>query len=97
MFWGTGGPAFTAERRPLTLQGMEELLRTTDPTLVPFVRALLLAEDINCFVFDLNMAFAEGGIGAFPRRVMVSRADLFRARAILSDNGVEPFAGERWP
>ena len=68
---------------------MEELLRTTDPTLVPFVRALLSAEGIDCFVFDLNMAFVEGGIGAFPRRIMVARPDLFRARAILRDNGVE--------
>ncbi len=72
---------------------MEELLRTTDPTLVPFVRALLSGEGIDCFVFDLNMAFMEGGIGAFPRRVMVRREDLFRARAILRDNGLEPYAG----
>ena len=72
---------------------MEELLRTTDPTLVPFARALLAAEDIDCFVFDLNMAGIEGGIGAFPRRVMVARADLWRARTILIDNGIEPYDG----
>ena len=76
---------------------MEELLRTTDPTLVPYAKALLSAEDIDCFVFDVNMSILEGGIGAFPRRIMVARADLFRARAILRDNGLEPFEPGGWP
>ena len=75
---------------------MEELLRTTDPTLIPFARALLSAEDIDCFVFDHNMSVLEGGIGIFPRRLMVARADLWRAREILRANGVEPFEGEPW-
>lgn len=72
---------------------MEELLRTTDPILVSFARALLSAEGIDAFVFDANMAGVEGGIGAFPRRIMVARPDLWRAREILKDNGVEPYAG----
>ena len=72
---------------------MEELLRTTDPTLVPYVRALLSGEDIDCFVFDLNMSIMEGSIGIFPRRVMVARRDLFRARAVLRDNGIDPYEG----
>jgi hypothetical protein len=75
---------------------MEELLRTTDPTLVPYAQALLDAEDINCFVFDVNMSILEGSLGILPRRVMVLRRDLFRARAILRANGVEPFEGEDW-
>lgn len=75
---------------------MEELLRTTDPTLVPFAEALLLAEDIDCVVFDSNMSVMEGGIGAFPRRVMVLRADLYRARAILRENGIDPYEPEAW-
>ena len=75
---------------------MEELLRTTDPTLVPYAKALLDAEDIDCFVFDVNMSILEGSIGILPRRVMVRREDLFRARAILRDNGIEPFEGEGW-
>ncbi len=48
---------------------MEELLRTTDPTLVPHTQALLDAEDINCFVFDVNMSILEGSLGILPRRV----------------------------
>ncbi len=75
---------------------MEELLRTTDPTLVPYTQALLDAEDINCFVFDVNMSILEGSLGILPRRVMVLRQDLFRARAILRQNGIEPYEGEEW-
>ena len=75
---------------------MEELLRTTDPTLVPYTKALLSSEDIECFVFDVNMSLMEGGIGAFPRRIMVLQRDLLRARMILRENGVEPFMGEDW-
>ena len=75
---------------------MEELVRTTDPTLIPFARALLAAEDIDCFVFDHNMSILEGGIGAFPRRIMVRREDLYRARLILRDNGIEPFERGPW-
>lgn len=75
---------------------MEELIRTTDPTLVPFAKALLQAEDIDCFVFDDNISVMEGSIGVFPRRVMVLSRDLVRARAILRANGIEPYEGEPW-
>ena len=75
---------------------MEELLRTTDPTLVPYAQALLDAEDITCFVFDVNMSILEGSLGILPRRVMVLRRDLFRARAILRENGIEPYEQEAW-
>ncbi len=75
---------------------MEELLRTTDPTLVPYTQALLDAEDIDCFVFDVNMSILEGSLGILPRRVMVLRRDLFRARAILRANGVDPYEREEW-
>lgn len=67
---------------------MEELIRTTDPTLIPFVRALLAAEDIVCIEFDVHMSILEGSIGVLPRRLMVARMDAFRARAILRDNGI---------
>ena len=75
---------------------MEELLRTTDPTLVPYAQALLDAEDIACFIFDVNMSILEGSLGILPRRVMVLKRDLFRARAILRDNGIEPYQQEAW-
>lgn len=75
---------------------MEELLRTNDPTLVPYASALLKAEDIECFVLDVNMSVLEGSIGVLPRRIMVKSTDLHRARIVMKDNGVDPFDGEPW-
>lgn len=75
---------------------MEELLRTTDPTLVPFATALLRGEHIDCFALDTNMSVMEGSIGVFPRRLMVRAEDLERARRILRDNGIEPYEREDW-
>jgi len=67
---------------------MKELLRTTDPTLIPFVTALLRAEDIRCFDLDVHMSILEGSIGVMPRRLMVADRDYFMARAVLRDNDV---------
>jgi hypothetical protein len=68
---------------------MKELIRTNDPTLVAFVSALLQGEEIDCFPMDVHMSVLEGSIGVLPRRIMVADRDLFRARAVLRDNGVE--------
>lgn len=68
---------------------MEEVLRTTDPTLIPFASALLRAEGIECFDMDVHMSVMEGSIGILPRRLMVRRADMPRAREILTDNDIE--------
>lgn len=68
---------------------MKELLRTTDPTVIAFAEALLSGEDIESWVLDVHMSVLEGGIGILPRRMMVRREDHFRARAILTDNGIE--------
>jgi hypothetical protein len=73
---------------------MKEILRTTDPTLVAFSTALLRAEGIDCFVLDVHMSVLEGGIGLFPRRLMVADRDAFRARAILRDNAVADLVQE---
>jgi hypothetical protein len=67
---------------------MDEIVRTTDPTLIPFARALLAAEGIECVEFDVHMSVLEGSLGVLPRRLMVARSDAFRARAILRDNGL---------
>lgn len=68
---------------------MKELLRTTDPTVIAYATALLDGEDIASFQMDTHMSVLEGSIGILPRRLMVREADLFRARAILRDNGVD--------
>lgn len=73
--------------------GMEEILRTTDPTLIPFATALLKAEDIECFPMDVNMSTLEGSIGVLPRRLLVAADFAVQAREILSANGVEPYGG----
>jgi len=68
---------------------MKELLRTTDPTLIPFATAMLRAEDIECFDLDVHMSILEGSIGIMPRRLMVADRDYFQASAILRDNDVD--------
>ncbi len=69
---------------------MKELLRSTDPTIIAFATALLQGEDIDCFEMDVNMSILEGGIGIFPRRLMVRAADHDAAKRVLMDNDI-PF------
>lgn len=68
---------------------MKLLLKTTDPTVIAFAQALLQGEDIDCFDLDVNMSILEGGIGIFPRRLMVADKDYYLARRALVDNGIE--------
>ncbi|TCO73004.1 DUF2007 domain-containing protein [Rhodovulum euryhalinum] len=68
---------------------MKELIRTNDPTVIAFVSALLQGEEIDCFPMDVHMSVLEGSIGVLPRRIMVADRDLFLARAILRDNGID--------
>jgi len=72
---------------PLT-HPMKELLRSTDPTIMAFASALLQGEDIDCFQMDVNMSILEGGIGIFPRRMMVHAADYDRAVRAMRDNDI---------
>ncbi|KIC40076.1 hypothetical protein RA27_14635 [Ruegeria sp. ANG-R] len=67
---------------------MKELLRSTDPTILAFATALLEGEDIDCFQMDVNMSILEGGIGIFPRRLMVRTDDLTRAERVMRDNEI---------
>lgn len=69
---------------------MKELLRSTDPTIMAFASALLQGEDIDCFQMDVNMSILEGGIGIFPRRMMVRTEDYDRAARVIRDNEI-PF------
>ena len=63
---------------------MEELLRTTDPTVVSAATAYLKAQGIRAFVFDVHMSILEGSIGILPRRVMVHGDDLAAARRLMA-------------
>ena len=68
---------------------MKELLRSNDPTVIAFAKALLSGEDIEVFELDVNMSVLEGSIGILPRRLMVRAADHFMATAILRDNDID--------
>jgi hypothetical protein len=70
------------------LQIMQELLRSTDPTVIAYASALLEGEDIEVFALDVHMSILEGSIGILPRRLMVRDGDLARARIVMSDNGI---------
>ncbi|UWQ25541.1 DUF2007 domain-containing protein [Leisingera aquaemixtae] len=67
---------------------MKELLRSTDPTIIAFASALLEGEDIDCFQMDVNMSVLEGGIGIFPRRLMVRAEDYEAAVVVMRDNEI---------
>ena len=68
---------------------MKQLLRTTDMASIAFAKALLDGEGIECFELDVNMSVLEGGIGIFPRRIMVTDDDYEDAVITLTDNGIE--------
>ena len=68
---------------------MKELLRSTDPTIMAFAQALLQGEDIDCFQMDVNMSILEGGIGIFPRRLMVHKNDHDAALIVMRDNEID--------
>ncbi|MFT4959006.1 MAG: hypothetical protein ACI92Z_000078 [Paracoccaceae bacterium] len=67
---------------------MKELLRSSDPTIMAFASALLQGEDIDCFHMDVNMSILEGGIGIFPRRMMVRESDHDAAVVVMRDNEI---------
>ena len=65
---------------------MKELIRTNDPTVIAFAKALLEGENIACFEMDVHMSVLEGSIGILPRRLMVRDQDHFQASHVLKDN-----------
>ncbi len=68
---------------------MQELLRTTDPTVIAFATTLLAGEGITAFAMDVNMSILDGSLGILPQRLMVRDVDLWRARIVMTDNGIE--------
>jgi hypothetical protein len=68
-----------------------EILRTNDIVLISAVEALLKAAGVGCFVADQHMAAVEGSLGFLPRRILVEKAEVDRARLLLTEAGL---AGE---
>jgi hypothetical protein len=66
---------------------MECLVKTCCLIRLTRLQSLLGDADIPYVVFDQHISALEGGIGAFPRRVMVAEGYLFSARALLDDDG----------
>lgn len=64
---------------------MEEVFRTTDLVKLSYACHLLGEEGIDFFVADQYMSALEGGIGAFPRRLLVAHEDMARAKLVLSE------------
>ena len=68
---------------------MNELIRTNDVVLIPFIEALLRDAGINFLVADENMSIMEGSIGVLPRRVMIALEDMNEAQKLLEDAGIQ--------
>ncbi len=66
--------------------GMVELLRTNDPVLISWLRALLADEDIGMVVLDAHASILEGSANAIQRRVMVADEDFPRAQYLLEQS-----------
>ena len=64
---------------------MKHLVSTTNSVRLSFLMALLRDAGIEAHVFDANISALEAGIGAFPRRIMVSAKQLLTAKTLLED------------
>jgi len=67
---------------------MGDIIRSHDLVLLSYAQSLLKAEGIGSFMADLNLAVAEGSIGAFRPRLLVTDEDEARARRILREAGL---------
>jgi hypothetical protein len=64
---------------------MREILRSTDPVLLSFVRSVLAGEQIEFVTVDQHTSLIEGSIGIFPQRLLVQPHEWSRARQALID------------
>jgi hypothetical protein len=64
---------------------MIELVRSSNLVMLSALEATLAAEGIEVFEMDRFISALEGGIGAFPRRMMVADEDADAARIILAE------------
>ena len=67
---------------------MIELLRTNDIVLISRIEALMAEHEIDVLVADQYMSALEGSTGFLPRRMMIDRDDLYRARLALHEAGL---------
>lgn len=67
---------------------MIELLRTNDLVLISRIEALLAEHEIGVFVADQYMSAMEGSLGFLPRRILIDKDDLLRARRAMQAEGL---------
>lgn len=58
-------------------------MRSTDLVHLSWARATLEAAGIDCVILDEHVSGIEGGINAFPRRMMVDENAFERAKDLL--------------
>ena len=66
---------------------MHVLVASTDPVRLSFLQALLRDAGIEPLLLDSHISAVEGGIGAFPRRLVVRERDAAAALALLREAG----------
>lgn len=69
-------------------------MRTNDPVLLSYVKALLNEVDIDVIVLDVNMSVLEGSLGILPRRAMVADQNFAYAVRVLKDAGLDQWLGD---
>jgi hypothetical protein len=67
---------------------MREIVRTNDAVLITAIEALLKGANIAHMVLDQNMSVLDGSIGMLPRRIVVDREQVGRARRLLTEAGL---------
>lgn len=68
---------------------MQVLAESPDPVRLYFLAALLRDAGIEVLVLDGHVSALHGGIGAFPRRLVVTDDTYGRARQVLREAGEE--------
>ncbi len=64
---------------------MHVLAVDSDPIRIGFLAALLRDAGVDCQVLDEHISALQGGISAFPRRLVVRQADAERALRLLRE------------
>jgi hypothetical protein len=72
---------------------MRVLVESVDPVRLSFLLALLRDAGIEAVLLDQHISALEGGIGAFPRRLVVLDEDAAAARRLMREAGEECIQG----
>ncbi|MEX0758397.1 MAG: DUF2007 domain-containing protein [Tistlia sp.] len=73
---------------------MKEVLRSTDPVKISWIKALLKDAGIEVLDLDLHTSVLEGSAVAIPRRLAVIDEDFEAARRVLEASGEEISRGD---